>query len=129
MPNFAQATIIGHLGSDPTLRTTQSGPVASFSVATSRKRGQDENTTWWRCSMFGKRAEVLCQYLKKGDPVLVSGEPYLRPWTGQDGVEHVGLELMVSDFAFVGGKDGGQRAAAPSAGRAATAYFDADLPF
>jgi single-strand DNA-binding protein len=111
MPNYAHTTIIGHLGQDPEVRFTQSGtPVASCSVATSRKRGQEETTTWWRVSLFGKRAEVLAQYLNKGDPVLFSGEPYLRPWTDKAGNERVSLELAASDFAFIGG---GQRQQAP----------------
>ena len=105
MPNFAQATIIGHLGQDPDLRETHSGTqVVSCSLATSHKRQGEESTTWWRVSMFGKRAEVVARYLRKGDPALFSGEPYLRPWTDKDGNQRVSLELLASDFAFVGTK-------------------------
>ena len=146
MPNYAHTTIIGHLGQDPELRETPSGmPVASCSVATARKRGQEETTTWWRVSLFGKRAEVLVQYLRKGDPVLFSGEPYLRPWTDKVGNERVSLELAASDFAFVGGKDRKQQQDAylpPPAGysghapqqdhrpvQASPAPFEDDIPF
>ena len=106
MPNYAHATIIGHLGQDPDLRYTQSGtPVVGCSVATSNKRQGEEITTWWRVSLFGKRAEVVAQYLRKGDPALFSGEPVLRPWTDKEGNQRISLELLASDFAFVGTKD------------------------
>lgn len=145
MPNYATTTLIGHLGRDPELKRTQDGTaVASFSIATSRKRRDEDLTTWWRCSLFGRRAEVLCQYLKKGDPVLVTGEPYMRPWRTNDGVEKQSMEVFVSDFAFVGGKDTAQASQEPrrgdsggngyqpSAHRSQTPQapdFDDDIPF
>ena len=111
MPNFAQATIIGHLGQDPDLRETHSGTqVVTCSLATSHKRQGEETTTWWRISLFGNRAEVVAKYLRKGDPVLFAGEPVLRPWTDRDGNERISLELLANDFAFVGG---GQQQQAP----------------
>ena len=114
MPHYAHATVIGHLGQDPDLRETHSGTkVVSCSLATSHTRQGEEVTTWWRISLFGKRAEVVAQYLRKGDPALFSGEPYLRPWTDKDGNQRVSLELLASDFAFVGG--GQQQAPRPQA--------------
>ena len=111
MPHYAHATVIGHLGQDPDLRETHSGTkVVSCSLATSHKRQGEETTTWWRISLFGNRAEVVARYLRKGDPALFSGEPYLRPWTDKDGNQRVSLELLASDFAFVGG---GQQQQAP----------------
>ena len=106
MPHYAHATIIGHLGQDPDLRETHSGTqVVTCSVATSHKRQGEEVTTWWRISLFGKRAEVVAQSLRKGDPVLFSGEPVLRPWTDKDGNQRISLELLANDFSFVGTKD------------------------
>ena len=103
MPNYATATIIGHIGRDPEQRFTPGGDsVVSFSMATSRKRKDAESTTWWRVSMFGKRGETLAKYLTKGDPVLVTGEPFLREYEGKDGQVRQSLELVANDFAFVG---------------------------
>ena len=103
MPNYATATIIGHLGRDPEVRyTADGGAVVGFSMATSRKRKDEETTTWWRVSMFGKRGETLAKYLGKGDPVLVTGEPFLREYQGKDGQMRQSLEIVASDFAFVG---------------------------
>jgi single-strand DNA-binding protein len=113
MPNYAQVTLIGHLGHDPETKHVPSGEsVTEFSVATSRKRKDNETTTWWRCAMWGKRGEVIAQYLRKGDPILVTGEPHMRPWTDNTGAERQSLEVDVREFAFVGGR-GEQSVPAP----------------
>ena len=142
MPHYAHATVIGHLGQDPDLRETHSGTqVVTCSVATSHKRQGEETTTWWRISLFGKRAEVVARYLRKGDPALFAGEPVLRPWTDKDGNQRVSLELLANDFAFVGTKDQQQapRQQAPQQDYQAPpqtyrpqpspAPFDDDVPF
>jgi len=145
MPNHAQCTIVGHLGSDPATKQTPGGDsVTEFSVATSRKRKDGESTTWWRCAMWGKRGETIAKYLKKGDPILVSGEPHIRPWTDNTGAQRQSLEVDVRDFAFVGGKgdqqaaprqtsermDAGNRASmAAQAPAGATDDFDSEIPF
>jgi len=114
MPNYASVTIMGHLGKDCETRFTPGGDaITSFSIATSRKwKGKDgqqqEETTWWNCSMFGKRGEVIGQYLKKGDPILVHGEPSLRKDQTNDGRDGFSLDVRVADFAFVGGKGDNQ---------------------
>jgi len=145
MPNHAQVTLVGHLGQDPEQRYLPNGdPVVNFSIATTRKRKDGDVTTWWRCAMFGKRASVITQYLKKGDPILVTGEPHMRPWTDSAGAQRQSLEVDVRDFAFVGGKGDQQQAAprqtsermdaGPKASMAAQApaggaEFDDDIPF
>ena len=139
MANFASVTLIGHLGRDVETKFIPDGTaVAKFSLATSRKRKDGEVSTWWNCTLFGKRGEALAQYLHKGDPVLIQGEPYLRSYTANDGTERQSLECDVREWAFVGGK-GGQ----PGGGYAAPAQskpkvdaqapagndFDDDTPF
>ena len=90
MPSFASVTLIGHLGRDCDERSMPDGTaVTKFSLATSRKRRDGEVTTWWNCVLFGKRGETLAQYLHKGDPVLIQGEPYLRAYTAKDGSDGV----------------------------------------
>lgn len=124
MPNHAQATLAGHLGQDPVTRTTQMGEsVTSFSLATNRKRRDESITTWWRCTCWGKRGEVIAQYLRKGDPILVTGEVCNRPWTDQDGSQRMSLDVEVRDFSFLGSKDAAQsaqdaRGGVPQSGRA-----------
>ena len=138
MANFASVTLIGHLGRDPETKFIPDGTaVAKFSIATSRKRKDGEVSTWWNCTLFGKRGEALAQYLHKGDPVLIQGEPYLRSYTAKDGTEHQSLEVDVREWAFVSSK--GERQAdsgyiAPQASQhpgdpqAPSTDFD-DIPF
>ena len=71
---YQKLIIIGNLGSNPEQRFTPSGdPVTSFSVATSRKYGEKDETTWFRVSVWGKQAESCNTYLSKGSKVLVEG--------------------------------------------------------
>lgn len=135
MANFASVTLIGHLGRDVELKSLPDGTtVANFSLATERKRRDKEVSTWWRCTLFGKRGETLAQYLHKGDPVLIQGEPSLRAYTAKDGSERQSLEVDVREWAFVGGK--GERQA-PVASQPRTDFQapvddfnpDLDIPF
>ncbi|HBO33513.1 MAG TPA: single-stranded DNA-binding protein [Anaerolineaceae bacterium] len=75
---YQKIIIIGNLGRDPEMRYTPEGnPVTSFSVATSRRYSEKEETTWFRVTVWGKQAETCNQYLHKGSKVLVEGR--LRP--------------------------------------------------
>jgi len=75
---YQKLIIIGNLGRDPEMRYTPDGKaVTSFSVATSRKYNDKEETAWFRVSVWGKQAESCNQYLTKGSKVLVEGR--LRP--------------------------------------------------
>ena len=71
---YQKLIIIGNLGRDPEMRYTPDGnPVTSFTVATSRKYKDTDETTWFRISAWGKQAENCNQYLRKGSRVLVEG--------------------------------------------------------
>ncbi len=75
---YQKLIIIGNLGRDPEMRYTPDGTaVTSFSVATSRRYNEKDETTWFRVSVWGKQAESCNQYLHKGSKVLIEGR--LRP--------------------------------------------------
>lgn len=75
---YQKIIIIGNLGRDPEQRFTPDGtPVTTFSVATSRRYGEKDETTWFRVTVWSKQAESCNQYLHKGSKVLVEGR--LRP--------------------------------------------------
>jgi single-strand DNA-binding protein len=96
-------TIAGQLGKDAEVKFMTSGdPVASFSVADSQ--GRDKPTIWWSCSLFGKRAESLAQYLTKGQAVTVSGTVTEREWTDKEGIKRKQHDIRVNDVALQGGK-------------------------
>ncbi len=94
--------IAGRLGADPETRFTPSGQkVTTFRVATnSRRKGQDE-TTWWRITIWGDRFDRMMQYLKKGSAVIVYGtlqKPEI--WTNRDGEPQVSLEITAEMIKF-----------------------------
>lgn len=106
-------TVAGILGKDAEIRHMNNGdPVASFSVADSM--GRDKGTIWWRCSLFGKRAESLAPYLLKGAHVTISGTVSERSYTDKNGQERTAQEVRVQDVALQGGKREGA-APAPAA--------------
>ena len=133
-------TIAGQLGRDAEIRHLPNGdPVASFSVADSQ--GKDKPTLWWRCSLFGKRAESLAPYLMKGQAVTVSGTVTEREYQ-KDGATIKAMEIRVNDVALQGGKRDAvpaqqntaprpiQGAARPSAAPASGFDdMDSDIPF
>ena len=109
---YQKLIIIGNLGRDPEMRYTPDGkPNTTFSVATSRKAGDKDETTWFRVSVWGKQAESCSQYLKKGSKVLVegalkaddSGNP--RIWHKDDGTAAASFELTAHNVRFLSGKD------------------------
>lgn len=96
-------TIAGQLGKDAEQRFLANGDaVTSFSVADSQ--GKDKPTIWWNCSLFGKRAEALTQYLVKGQAVTVVGNVSQREYTDKDGNKRTSMDVRVNDLALQGGK-------------------------
>lgn len=108
-------TVTGNLGKDSEKRTLTDGTsVLSFSVADSQ--GKDKPAIWWDASLFGKRADVLAQYLRKGQQVTVVGQVTEREYTTKDGVTKKAFSVRVQDMALQGGKrddDGGGTSYAP----------------
>lgn len=125
--------IAGRLGRDAELRSTQGGDqVCGFTVAVDTRAGREKVTNWWRCSLWGKRAEALSPYLLKGVSVTVSGEFSLGEYDGKPQ-----LNVRVSDLTLQGGRgdtgggstsrrepDGSQGHAAPPQDD-----LDDDIPF
>ena len=92
---YSKIIIIGNLGRDPEMRFSPSGdPVTTFSVATSRRYGDKDETTWFRVSVWGKQAESCNTYLSKGSKVLVEGRLKAEPNVPAQG-RHVGKQLRV----------------------------------
>lgn len=95
-------TAHGNLGKDPEVKQVSDIQVAEFSLAA--RTGKDE-TTWINCAVWGKRADVVKQYLHKGDKVTVAGSGKMRTYQKKDGSEGQSLELRVSDFTLPAKKD------------------------
>lgn len=123
--------ISGNLGKDAEQRFLPSGEaVANFSVADNM--GKEKGAIFWNCTLFGKRAESLTQYLKKGTPVTVTGVAVQREWTDKEGNKRRELDVRVNDIALQGGKQEARQESAPAQQRQAPApvsSFEDDLPW
>lgn len=105
MPNFANITLTGHLGQDSELKQTASGlQVISFTLAVNTGIKDKKLTSWYNCTLFGKQAETMAQYLKKGTAITVNGEPSIREWE-KDGKKGKSFDVKVNVIAFAGGKN------------------------
>lgn len=97
--------IYGNLTRDPELRALPSGQqVVQLNVATNRsykdKQGQQqESSEFHSCVAFGRTAEVIGQYFKKGRPIYVEGRLQTRSWES-DGVKKYRTEIVVDSFQF-----------------------------
>jgi single-strand DNA-binding protein len=113
MASVNKVILIGHLGRDPEGRHLPSGEmVANFSMATTEswkdKSGEKkEETEWHRVSFFGKTAEVICEYVKKGSQIYVEGRIQTRKYTDKDGVEKYSAEIRGDRMQMLGSKAGG----------------------
>ncbi len=92
-------TIAGAIGKDAVTRQTQGGDdVTSWSVATTIKKGQESVTTWWDCSLWGKRGKALQPYLTKGGKVCVTGVFGTRVHEGK-----TYMTVSVAEVSLLGG--------------------------
>lgn len=120
MASVNKVIIVGNLGRDPEIRYMPSGDaIANIAVATSYKSKdrntgeQKEHTEWHRISFFGKLAEIVGQYLKKGSSVYVEGRLQTRKYTDKDGVEKYATEIVAENMQMLGGRADGGQAPAP----------------
>jgi single-strand DNA-binding protein len=105
-----EVRLIGCLGQDPEVKYTPSGAaVLTISVATTTAwKTQDgekqEKTEWHRVVMWRKLAEIIGQYCKKGDRVLVSGRLETRSWNDKDGNKRYSTEIVADACQILSGK-------------------------
>ena len=125
MASVNKVILVGNLGRDPEIRYLPSGePVANITIATSSKYKNKsgemvEETEWHRVTFFGKLAEIVGQYLKKGRSVYVEGRIKTRKYTDKDGVEKYATDIIANEMQMLGGREG---AGEPSGGDEAGGY-------
>ncbi|MCK4826327.1 single-stranded DNA-binding protein [bacterium] len=115
------------LGHDPELRYTKSGTaVTNFSGANNRRYNGNEYTNWPRFVCWGKLAEIVVQYLKKGSHANLCGELRTRTWEDKDGKTQYATEIFANDVSFLDKK--GDRVEAKT-DEAPPVEEDRDIPF
>lgn len=97
-------TVAGNVGQGGELKTTKGDPMLKFSVADSKKYKDKESCQWFNCTIWGKRAEGLEPYIKKGDAITVIGELEVREYEGKDGTKKTSLDVRVLEVKLQGGK-------------------------
>lgn len=110
--SFQNITILGRVGAAAELRFTPSGTaVAGFSLASNEtwkdsNGTKQERVTWHRCTLWGKAAESLAEYITKGKMIMVTGTVTARAYAGKDGNPAASLEVKVEQLRFAGGNGG-----------------------
>ena len=105
--------LVGNLGNDPEVRYSQSGSaITTLSVATSEswkdKDGNpQERTEWHRVKAFGRLAEIMGEYLKKGRQVYIEGSLRTEKYTDKNGVEKYSTDIIADEMQMLGGREGG----------------------
>ncbi|MGF6851154.1 single-stranded DNA-binding protein [Paraburkholderia sp. CI3] len=117
MASVNKVILVGNLGADPEVRYLPSGDaVANIRLATTdrykdKASGEmKEATEWHRVSFFGRLAEIVSEYLKKGSSVYIEGRIRTRKWQAQDGTDRYSTEIVADQMQMLGGRssdDGG----------------------
>lgn len=119
MASVNKVIIVGNVGKDPEIRYMPSGEgVANLSVATTSKYKNKsgelvEETEWHRITFFGKLAEIVGQYVKKGKPIYVEGRIKTRKYTDKDGIEKYVTDIIANEMQMLGGRDDGYQQQRP----------------
>ena len=119
MPSYNRVVLAGNLTRDPELKYTPQGKaVARLGLALNHKWKTEagemkEEVTFVDIDAWGKQAETIAQYLKKGSPLLMEGRLKLDSWE-KDGQKHSKLKIVLESFTFIGGGDKQERSEAPA---------------
>jgi single-strand DNA-binding protein len=116
--------LVGNVGADPVVRYATNGDaIANLRIATTdrykdKQSGEwKETTEWTTCTAFGRTAEIINEYVKKGSSLYIEGSLRTREWE-KDGVKRYSTEVRIQDMKMLGGRSQGdgestQRSSAP----------------
>ena len=102
----ANISLLGNLGRTPETRISDNGTlIASFSIASNTVRNTPEGpvkkTAWFRVTAFGKQAETLARYVRKGSRLCIQGRLTFNPWLDRNGKPQVSADVVLQEFRFV----------------------------
>jgi single-strand DNA-binding protein len=113
MANYNKVILMGNLTRDPQLSYLPSQtPVVEIGLAVNRRwrdqQGQQrEDTCFIDCRCYGRQAEIINQYMRKGRPLLIEGRLELDQWEAQDGSKRSKHRVFIERFSFVDSQSGG----------------------
>jgi single-strand DNA-binding protein len=129
-----KVTLYGNLTKDPELKSLPNGThVSAFSVATNRtikdaSGSKKDIPEYHNVVAFGKQAELIHQYLKKGNPIFIEGRIQTRSWDGQDGKKQYRTEIVLENFQFGPKGTGGGTGSSYASANNTAGQQDADAP-
>ena len=122
--NVNKVILVGRAGRDPEARETGKGDtVANLSLATSSGYGDNEKTDWHRVTFFGKVADTVVQYVKKGQEIYIEGRISYSKYTDREGIEKYSTDIIAYSMQM------GQKGNTPSSSQSPPSDDDDDLPF
>ncbi|TGK17303.1 single-stranded DNA-binding protein [Leptospira fluminis] len=141
-----RVTLVGRLTRDPEFKTVNGTSLVNFSLANGRtfvSNGEKkEETHFFDCEAWGKGAEIIQQYCKKGKQLVIEGRLKQDTWETMEGKKASRIRIVVENFQMIGGKEsgGGDYGNSPAAATGGTAYSsshedfggsgnDDDIPF
>lgn len=108
MPYINKVEVMGNLAKDPELRFMPDGtPTTKITVAVAEKwtdkktKELKEHVEWFPVLLYGRYAEVVCQYMRKGDCILVYGKLRTRPYTDKSGIERNVTEVIANEMQMI----------------------------
>lgn len=144
MASVNKVILIGNVGRDPETKYMSDGSaVCNLTLATTRrykdKSGQQQaDTEWHRISLFGRLAEIAEKYVKKGDPLYVTGRLRTRKYTARDGSEKQQTEVIAEEIQLLSAKSSSESATpvhsapktpTPKPSALTSAFPDEEVPF
>lgn len=141
IPMVNKVILVGNLGRDPELKYTAGGQaVATLNLATSRRfkdrdGNQQEQTEWHRIVAWGRTAEVVNQYARKGRQLYVEGRLQTRQWEDRDGHKRYTTEVVADSIQLLGPRGGSSEGGGGGGGESSYAepteppITDDDIPF
>lgn len=125
---FGLTLIVGNLGRDPEEKKTKTGlTIANLNVAVSRRYKEEDETEWYRVTVFGKTAENCIKYLAKGSQVLIQGRMKTDSWADKaTGETKYSTKLIADQVKFLSKKVQRVEEQAPPTGQG---QDDDDIPF
>lgn len=116
--------LVGNVGQDPETRYLPDGTACTtISVATSevwnnKQTGNEESRTeWHRCVFWGRLAEVVAEYVRKGSKLYIEGKLQTRSWE-QDGVKRYATEIVAREMQMLDSRNSGEAGAGGRGGNA-----------
>lgn len=103
MSSVNSVHLMGRLGKDPVIKAVGADktPVCNFSLATSDRRGEKEETTWHEIVVWGKQAENCAKYLTKGAGAYIQGRIQIREYEAKDGTKRKAYEIVADRVTFL----------------------------